>query len=300
MAARAARQHGVVSRVQVLGSGVSKSMIHRRLARGLWEQIHPGVYRIGGAPESWHQSLAAAVLAAGPGAVASHRSAAALWRLPGFPRSGDPELIIPRARQRRRATTAIAVRRAELPAVDVVHMAGIPVTSAARTVLDLAAVAADVPLEEALDDALRRGLFSLPRLRWRLDELGGPGRAGTAAMRALLADRRESPTPQSVFERRMLRLLVRSRVPRPVVQHPIKDGGRLVAIVDFAFPSARIAIECDGYRWHAGCARWAHDLDRRNALTSLGWRVVHVTWDDLRSRPDQILDAIRSLLAPRD
>jgi len=175
----------------------------------------------------------------------------------------------------------------------------IPVTTAARTLFDIAADVAAGVVEEALDDALRRGIVSLPRLQWRLDELGRKGRPGIATMRSLLADRGGSAVPQSVFETKLLRLLTRSGLPQPVTQHHVKERGRLVAVVDFAFPSARVAVEADGYRWHSGHRRWARDVARRNALTSLGWRVIHVTWNDLTSRPQHILRSVEALVSAR-
>src|SRR5437879_573619 len=80
----AAKRHGVVSRAEALSCGVTVSMIRRRVVGGLWEPLYPGVYRVGAAPASWRQALMAAILAWGPGAVISHRAAAALWRFQGF------------------------------------------------------------------------------------------------------------------------------------------------------------------------------------------------------------------------
>jgi very-short-patch-repair endonuclease len=85
---------------------------------------------------------------------------------------------------------------------------------------------------------------------------------------------------------------MRAGLPKPAIQHEIRDRGRLVAIVDFAYPDVRLAIEADGYRWHSGRARWRTDLQRRNAVTALGWRIVHVTWEDLERTPDELLRLI--------
>jgi very-short-patch-repair endonuclease len=81
-----------------------------------------------------------------------------------------------------------------------------------------------------------------------------------------------------------------------VCQHEVREGGRVLARVDFAYPDLRIAIEVDGYRWHSGRARWERDLGRRNDLTALGWRVVHVTSSDLAHRPDRIVRMIAQAL----
>lgn len=240
------------------------------------------------------QSLIAACLSWGDRAAASHFGAAPLWSLTGFI-AGPIEVTIPRSRHRSGPGT---VHRTYLPPVDVTVVDAIPVTTVARTLIDLAAVADPNVLEEALDDALRRGLVSLARLRWRLNELASRGRPGIGVMRKLLDAR--DPTqavPDSVFERRVLRVLRRGGVPAPIPQYQIRDRGRLVATVDFAFPEVKLAIEADGYRWHSGRIRWDDDRTRRNQLTLLGWRVIHVTWTDLVRRPENVIEQIRLALS---
>jgi very-short-patch-repair endonuclease len=93
--------------------------------------------------------------------------------------------------------------------------------------------------------------------------------------------------------------LRRARIDGLVAQHEIRVRGRVVARVDFAVPAARLAIEADSYRWHSGRKNWQEDLARRNALTSLGWRVIHVTWgdlDDARRIVKQVEQALRARL----
>lgn len=72
----------------------------------------------------------------------------------------------------------------------------------------------------------------------------------------------------------------------------------MVAIVDFAYPDQRLAVETDGHRFHSGRADFDHDRARRNELTLLGWRVIHVTWTDLVEQPDTIVKAITTALSP--
>lgn len=207
---------------------------------------------------------------------------------------GPVELTVPRGRKR---NAPGIVHRNLLLVRDVTTVGAIPVTTPARTLLDIAAVAPRETVEEALDDALRRRLVSLRRLRSRVDELGRRGRPGIAMMRALL-DARDpsSPVPESVFETRLLRVLRRARLPEPVLQHRIRDRGRTVAVVDFAYPDAKLAIEADGYRWHSGRVRWENDRARLNRLTLLGWRVIHVTWHDLVRRPEHVAASVRNAL----
>lgn len=293
-----AAQYGVFSRDQAASKGATKSMMQRRLATGRWDQLYAGVFRIAGTPPSWRQSLLAACLAWGDGAVASHRAAAALWRLAGF-EPGPLEVTVPRDRRRSHAGI-VAHWLPALSPPDVTSVDSIPVTAAARTLIDVASVAPLNMVEEALDDALRRRLVSLPLLRWRLSELGRGGRPGIGAIRSLLAARGRSGVPESVFETRLLRVLREAGITPPALQHHVREGRRLVAVLDFAFPEARVAIEADGYRWHSGRARWERDLARRNVLTSLGWRVVHVTWTDLTADRAEMVNRIRRVIAGAD
>ena len=288
----ARRQYGLVSRTQVFESGASGSLIDRRLAAERWERIHPGVYRIAGAPASWPQTVLAACLASGPDGLASHRTGARIWGLPG---GRDPIEVSSTARPRLPGVIVHRVR--SLPKADRATHRAIPVTTPTRTLIDLAAVVAAETVEEALDDALRRGLTSLPKLRWRLDELGRRGRSGVAVVRALLAARGPGgPVPESVFETRLLRLLRRAGLPAPVVQHVITDGGRFVARVDLAYPDEKLAIEADGYRHHGGRQRFEHDRARLNAITALGWRVILVTWQQMQERPQELNEQIARTL----
>lgn len=296
LAPRAAAQHGVFTRAHAARAGATKRMIQGRVATGRWDELHPSVFRVAGTPPSWRQSLLAGCFAWGNGAVASHRAAAPLWSLAGFD-PGLVEVIVPRGRKRRAVDGIVAHWLPPLPPADITVVDAIPVTTVARTLIDLASVASRETLEEALDDALRRRLVSLPRLRWRLSELSRCGRPGIVAISSLLGARDpSSAVPRSVFETRLLRVLKAAGLPAPTLQHQVRDDRRVIAVVDFAFPAARLAIEADGYRWHSGRARWEHDLARRNALTSLGWRVLHITWTDLTTNPTAMIHRIETAL----
>jgi very-short-patch-repair endonuclease len=99
--------------------------------------------------------------------------------------------------------------------------------------------------------------------------------------------------PASRLEAKVAERLKQSDLPRPESQWEVRDGGRLLARVDFAYPEAKLAIEADGYRFHSGRAAWQRDRVRSNALTSRGWLVLRVTWDDLSRRSDEVAAEIR-------
>jgi very-short-patch-repair endonuclease len=188
----------------------------------------------------------------------------------------------------------------ELRPADIASVAGIPVTSPARTLLDvcgLANVTGPVIVEDAFDDALRRELTSLPRLRWTAERVGR-GKPGSRLLKELLRQRAPGfVPPASQLESLVLQVLRDARLPEPERQHEIREFGRLLARVDLAYPDVLLAIEADGYRYHSGRAAWQNDRTRRNALTSRGWRILHLTWEDLRVRRGQVVEDIRRTLS---
>jgi very-short-patch-repair endonuclease len=281
----------VFARAQATARGFSTTIVDRRLTSGVWERLYPGVYRLAGVPATWRQALFAACLAWGDGAVVSHRAAASLWGFPGF----EPSIELSVPRRRERAHAHLVHRPGSLAAVDVTTVDAIPVTTPVRTLIDVAGcVEADV-LEEALDDALRSRLVTIGRMRWRLRELGKAGRRGSRLLGELVDARGGvARGPESVLETRLLRALRAAGLPRPAVQY--KVGAYRV---DFAYPDARVAIEADGFRWHSTRQQWDNDRARRNALTALGWTLIHVTWSQLQEHPDEVIATIRATLASR-
>jgi very-short-patch-repair endonuclease len=191
----------------------------------------------------------------------------------------------------------VIVHRSRLPRVHVGRVERFRVTTAARTILDLGAVVSRSIVERAMDGALHRRLTSLDKLQEVLEVAGGPGRAGTATLRALLfgRDPRSAP-PESLLEARLAKVLAASSLPAPVPQHPVREGSRLVARLDFAWPDHLVALEADGYRHHGSAAAWARDVSRDNRLVARGWRVLHVTWEDVMKRPEQVVRSVAAAL----
>jgi hypothetical protein len=284
----AAEQLGLFSTGQAIAAGATERVVRTRLHTGRWETVQPRVLRLAGAPVTSHQELLAACMATSATAVASHRAAARLWGLPGFD-SGMPEVTVTRHRWHRLRGVRCH-ETLELPASDVTRCASIPVTTPTRTLIDVARYAPVPHLEEAVDDALRRGLTTVDRLTARVDDLAAHGRRGIARIRTVLEPRNPAAAvPESVQERRLVRLLQRHGLPSPMLQFEIHDGNRFVARVDAAYPDRRIAIEYDSYMYHGGRRRHEVDLARRNRLEGLGWRVFHATAADLRTGGDSRL-----------
>jgi very-short-patch-repair endonuclease len=157
--------------------------------------------------------------------------------------------------------------------------------------IDIAGCVDADAVEEAFDDALRRRLVTVARLRRRLRDLGPAGRRGSRLLGEFTDARAGvARVPESGFETRLQRVLRAAGLPTPVVQHRIGAYR-----VDFAYPDARVAIEADGFRWHSTRQQWDRDRARRNALTTMGWTVLHVTWTQLRERPADVIEAVRAL-----
>lgn len=255
-------------------------------------RLHPEIYALRGVAPSHHQTLLGAVLWGGPGSAASHRAAAWLWRLDGA--SPALEITTPR---RLRSSKVTSHRREPIATRDLKMIDGIPVTSIELTLLDLGGILDIDELEDSLDAALRKRLTSISRLKLRLRQESG--RKGVAALRSLVEDRVQDGGPsESRFETRLNRLLLSQGLPA-LRQFTVWDGGEFVARVDFCYPEARLIVEADSYRWHSSRRAWQRDMSRRNALTQLGWQIVHVTWEDMTRWPEQTLNRIRSLLQPQ-
>ncbi len=272
----AARQHGLVTRSQVVGLGATIAMIEHRLATGRWVRVGGGVYRLAGAPVTWRQRSLAACLIAGPQAYVSHRSAAALWGISGF-RPGRVEVTVAAGRSARNSLATVH-RSAYLPPGDLTTHDRIPVIRPLRTLLDLAARVSPESLEEAVDDVLCRRLVELDKFVRRLDA-SASGR-GTRALRRILHAWDGEGVPANVAEMRIVRVLVDAGLPSPVRQHEISARGELIARVDLAYPWARLAIELDSFRWHAGRGPFRSYRVRGNRIAGAGWQVLRATPED--------------------
>jgi very-short-patch-repair endonuclease len=289
----AGRQHGVISRGQALDACLTPSQIKWRLRSGRWLETQPRVYLMGGVPRTSRGELMAACLWAAPTAIASHRAAGDLWGLAGV-EPGVIEIAVDKCLR----SKSVVVHRLPFPIDRVLHRESIPVADPTTTVFQLAAVLPEFRLEVALDCALRLKLTHVGLLDDRLDRVARSGRNGIVAIRRLLAERDpdEAPTA-STLEDLLDRLIRRFELPRPVRQFNVCDGrGRFVARPDFAYPSARVAVEAQSYAYHHDRQQWEQDHRRLNSLVALGWRVVYVTARQMRQQPEVVAAQIRSAL----
>ncbi|MGH9183589.1 MAG: type IV toxin-antitoxin system AbiEi family antitoxin [Acidimicrobiales bacterium] len=283
----AVRRFGVVGRAELLAVGLSPSQVDRRLRAGGLVRVYDGVYRHAAVSPSRRGALAAAVLAVGPEAVVSHRSAAWLHGLRDRP-AAPCEILVPGDR-RIRLPGVVAHRTDTLDLLDLGTVDGIPVTTPARTLLDEGAVLPAPLVEADLEAALLQHRCRLDDLWQVLARLGRPGRGGTAVLRTLLEARAPStPAVESALELALIHLIRDAGLPEPARQHPVPlPLGRSVRL-DLAWPKLRIGIEADGRRWHTG-TRFEADLARRNAITAAGWHLYHYGWAAVRLRPETVI-----------
>ena len=272
--------------------GATRSVIGHRLATGRWEACHPGVYRVAAAPQTHRQCLMAAVLWAGDGSAVSHLAAAGLYHLPAG-RLSTPELSVPPGCHCRQ--TGIVVHRpGSLPTVDIIRVDRIPVTTVARTIIDLAGVLPVEVVEETLDFALSHGYVPRVRLEWRVRELASKGRPGIGMIRSLLEARGPGQKlPDSILETKLGRILGPLH---PVWGHVVVIDGR-VYVLDCAFPEHLLAVEADGWATHCGRLQREEDIARQNALVRAGWTVLRYPWSVIVGRPDMVLGDVTQTMA---
>jgi very-short-patch-repair endonuclease len=274
--ALAARQHGVVTRAQLIDLGMSPEAIKHRVQRRRLHPVHRGVYAVGRPQLTRHGVLTAAVLSCGPGAALSHDAAGEVLGIRKR-RTGPIEVTIPGAERRR---AGISVHRRPLPDADVTHCHGIPVTSVVRTLLDLAQRLSRNELEAAVNEADKLDLIDPERLRAALD---GRGRQrGVAALRALL-DRHTLTLMDSELERRFLPLARRAGLPAPLTQRHV-NGFR----VDFYWPDLGLVVETDGLRYHRTPAQQAMDRRRDQAHAAAGLTALRFTHGQIAWEPEQV------------
>ena len=290
-------QHGVVSAQQAIDAGLSRDAIHRRLRSGAWRRVRPCVYALWTPWNSnglWRQRLVAASLWLGAGSAVSHRAAAVVLELDGV--TSAPIEVSTLGIRQKREPGLVVHRVRSLSAEEIVRRDGIPVTSPARTLIDLCAVVEPRVVEMALESVIRRRLAAVEQIRDALDR--STYRAHSRTVLGRLLDEFQLVATESALEAIVWRLLRDSHLPLPQRQFWVYDAdARSVARIDFAYPDARVGIEADGYESHSSRRDWRRDRARQNALTQLGWRILRATWEDATRYPRRILVQVEDLLS---
>jgi hypothetical protein len=279
--------HGVVTRAQLLGVGLTARQIDRRLRAGGLLRVHPGVYRVGHRAPSTEATYFAAVLAAGEGAVLSGLAAAHLHGLV----KGSPPMPEVAARTERRIHGVRTHRCRFLNARGVTTARGIPVTSVARTLVDVAAALSDDALARACHEAGVRYRTTPAEVEAVLAQLPN-ARGGRKLRRVIHGD---VHVTLSRLESRFLEVLAETGLPLPITNRPA--GGRRV---DCRWPEHRLTVELDGYRFHNSRHSWEQDRRREREARARGDDFRRYTYSDVTEDPRFMLDELRSLLPRSD
>jgi very-short-patch-repair endonuclease/predicted transcriptional regulator of viral defense system len=282
----AARQHGIVARWQLVRAGVPLHVVEQRVKRHRLQRLHRCVYRLAPLAGPREREMAA-VLSCGESAVLSHHSTAAvLALLPPF--AGDVAVSVPRGHPRQRK--GVRVYRVRLTPAEITQSDGVPVTTAARTLLDLAATVTARELEQAVAKALRKELTSEADVMRLLNR--HHRRPGTGQLRALLALETPPALARSEAEERCLALVRRAQLPAPVTNLRVSGFE-----VDFCWPRERLVVEVDGLAWHASRRAIVRDRRRDAVLMAAGLRVMRFTWTDLTDQPEATVARLAQALA---
>lgn len=292
----AERQHGVIARMQATQVGASWEQLRNRVRSGTWSELSARVLRVSGSVADLGQGCMAAVLDVGPSAVVSRTTAAALWRLPGF--ELGPVHVTRSVRASSRASRLATVHESRfLPDHHVGRVDGIPVTTVARTVFDMAGCLHPLRVERVLDNALSHSMVGLETLRAVAIELLQHGRTGSALMRVLLEERGAGYIPPaSGLEAALYAVLVAAGLALPDRQVDLGAEG-WVGRVDYYYRPWRVVIEVDSDRHHTSKLDREADARRDAALTAAGFRVVRITEDQVRERPLEVVALVRAALA---
>ncbi len=281
-------RHALVTRRAAMQAGVSERSWYRAIEIGLLDQLHPGVCRMYGAPTSPVQTIHAAVLAAGAGAMASHRSAARLWGIPRL--DSDPvDLILPRRQRRATVAGAVVHRPRDLLDLAPSRREGIPTTNILRTLCDLGALDSEA-VPGAVGHVITTGLASPAALVRAIIRHGRRGRPGVPALREALDDWVLDGKPvDSVLEPAMRKLLAAHQLP-PAEFHAVIAGYE----VDFWIVGSPLVLECDGWDSHGRNRRqFEADRTKDTELAAIGYLVLRFTYRAIVKRPAQEADRIR-------
>jgi hypothetical protein len=279
----AARQWGVVSAADLRACGLTKQAVWRRVQAGRLHPLYRGVYAVGHTNLPLEGHFLAAVKACGPNGILSHFAAAALYGLVTWD-DRYPEITTTRSAQHRgirvHRTTTLAAR-------DITRRKNIPITTPARTLIDLSSVLPFKPLRRATREAYALRLVTNATLA---DAMGR--KRGTARLANIVAT--GVPPTRSELEDAVLDLIVSGGLEPPDVSVPITVGGRRV-VPDFRWPEQRLVVEADGAAWHDHRLAREDDAERQAILEADGERVVRVTWDQaIRRRPQTLARLVKA------
>jgi hypothetical protein len=294
IAAEASRHHGAFTRKHALDAGATSAVISRQVASGRWVRPAPAVYLVPGSSATWQRAVVVAVFASGPGAIASHATAAHLWNL-----TKRPKVIeVTSPNTWRPPRKHVIHRSTDLIPEDIKELDGIPTSTVARCLVDIGIPWGEGMAGRCLDEAVRLRLTSEKAVASVLHRVARRGRNGVGPMRVVLSDRLGwSSITESQLEAEFLRIMHAAGIELPVSQvRIVKRGGRLIARVDFVYPELRLVIELDGERYHSDRDTFRKDRRKQNDLILQGYRVLRFTAWDVFAAPEYVVASVTAAI----
>ena len=289
LAELARAQWGVVSLAQLDAVGIGPRAAQRRAQAGKLRRVHRGVYAVGGAVLPREGRWLAAVMACGPGAVLSHVSAAVHWNLLQY-EPARPDVTAPASRK---GVPGIRLHRSHsLDAQDTTDHQGIPTTTLARTLLDIAAQVPSHHLERALAQAERLQLYDHRAIESVIERSNG--HRGTRRLATAIQD--DPQFTRGELEARMRKLVRDHGLPRPSFNVSLDAPDHPGLEVDCYFPTHRLVVETDGWDTHRTRQAFEDDRAKDAAILAAGYRVVRFTWRQLRYDPQTVADRLTAIL----
>jgi hypothetical protein len=274
-----------LARRQLLDLGFSRREIERRIESGRLHHVRAGIYAVGRPSLTDKGRWMAAVLACGEGAVLSHSSAAALWRI-GQEQCGLVEISLPGSSRRRRPGLRIHRRPSLNRQRDLTREHGIPATTPVQTLIDMALRLDRLGVERMINEADKYNLAHPPQLREALDSRAGE--PGVAKLRFIL-DRRTFRLTKEELERRFLPLAVKAGLPTPLTGQSVNEFE-----VDFYWPDLGLVVETDGLRYHRTPAEQARDRLRDQTHIAAGLTPLRFTHEQVRYEPVHVLAVLQA------
>ncbi|MFV1992155.1 MAG: type IV toxin-antitoxin system AbiEi family antitoxin [Acidimicrobiales bacterium] len=257
------------------------------------------MYRLAGVPWSWEADLLAFCWAQYPNGLASHQSAARLWGVSGF-NGRVTHVIVPMYTRRKRNKAGFKLHESrKLPPSDRCVLDGIPVTSPARTVVDLAVYGDQSDVDHAMESMQRMGHCTYDELESTVLRLAGPGRRGSTKLKRALA--RQGGRERFIDSKSNIKLrsrLVEAGLAEPAMEWPVTAEGSSYYL-DLAYPRQKVAIECVSKSFHLREASYDSDTRRRNAILNEGWIMLEFTWHQIHEVPDECVATVAAALRKR-
>lgn len=295
----AADQRGLVTRQQAASSGMSARMVQRRVSNGLWLPALHGVYALAGTPADRLQAMWAAVLHAGDGSALGTHTAGRMHGFEEAVESDDIHLNV--GHEKRHAPPGVIWhRQLDMAPWDAVVIDGLPVTSIARTGMDLAAIVSVTRLRRFVESAIVHRGIDVSVFGEVLARVRRSGKPGVRSMERVLDDVGPgSDLPHSELERLLDRVIELAGLPEPLHEHPLPGARDRAGFVDRCWPEVRLIVEGDGRRWHTRRQQISIDYERRTDSQTVGYQTTAFLWEALQGDADDSARKLRAIYDQR-